>query len=61
MKYWIQFEHIHIYWEAFSMGKIYQGMTELIGGTPLLQANNFMREKDFQATLLVKLEYFNPA
>ena len=43
------------------MGKIYQGMTELIGGTPLLQANNFMREKDFQATLLVKLEYFNPA
>ena len=43
------------------MGKIYQGMTELIGGTPLLQANNFMRAKDFQATLLVKLEYFNPA
>ena len=43
------------------MGKIYQGMTELIGGTPLLQANNFMKAKDFQATLLVKLEYFNPA
>ena len=43
------------------MGKIYQGMTELIGGTPLLQANNFMRAKDFQAKLLVKLEYFNPA
>ncbi len=43
------------------MGKIYQGMTELIGGTPLLKANNFIREKDLQATLLVKLEYFNPA
>ena len=43
------------------MGKIYQGMTELIGGTPLLQANNFMRANEIQATLLVKLEYFNPA
>ena len=43
------------------MGKIYQGMTELIGGTPLLRANNFIREKELPANLLVKLEYFNPA
>ena len=28
------------------MGKIYRGLTELIGGTPLLQANNFMRAKN---------------
>nr|MBO6294661.1 cysteine synthase A [Schwartzia sp. (in: firmicutes)] len=43
------------------MGKIYQGMTELIGGTPLLRANNFIREKELPANFLVKLEYFNPA
>ena len=43
------------------MSKIYQGMTELIGGTPLLRANNFIREKELPANLLVKLEYFNPA
>ena len=43
------------------MGKIYQSITELIGGTPLLRANNFIREKGLAANLLVKLEYFNPA
>ncbi|MBR1886018.1 MAG: cysteine synthase A [Schwartzia sp.] len=43
------------------MGKIYQGFTELIGGTPLLKPNNFIRENGLKAELLVKLEYFNPA
>ncbi len=43
------------------MGKVYQSITELIGGTPLLKANKFGREKGIEADLLVKLEYFNPA
>ncbi|MBO4852736.1 MAG: cysteine synthase A [Schwartzia sp.] len=43
------------------MGKVYQSITELIGDTPLLRANNFIREKSLAANLLVKLEYFNPA
>ena len=43
------------------MGKIYQSMTELIGHTPLLAARRFSREESLPATLLVKLEYFNPA
>lgn len=43
------------------MPKIYQSVTELIGGTPLLKANNFSKANDLEANLLVKLEYFNPA
>ena len=43
------------------MGKLYQNVTELIGGTPLLQANRFAAAKDLEANILVKLEYFNPA
>lgn len=43
------------------MGKIYNSVTELIGGTPLLQANNFIKANDVKANILVKLEYFNPA
>ncbi|MGI6722524.1 MAG: cysteine synthase A [Anaerovoracaceae bacterium] len=41
------------------MSKIFQSVTELIGGTPLLKLNNF--GKDLDAELLVKLESFNPA
>lgn len=43
------------------MGKIYQSITELIGKTPLLQANNFIKKNKLEANILVKLEYFNPA
>ena len=43
------------------MGKIYQSVTELIGGTPLLKAERFGRANELEAELLVKLEYFNPA
>ena len=43
------------------MGKLYQNVTELIGGSPLLQANRFAASKDLEANILVKLEYFNPA
>ena len=43
------------------MGKIYNSVTELIGGTPLLKANNFIAANKLQANVLAKLEYFNPA
>jgi len=45
---------------GINMGKIYKSVTELIGGTPILEANNFMKKFDLKANILVKLEYFNP-
>lgn len=43
------------------MAKIYKGLTELIGGTPLLELVNYNRNHDLPAQILAKLEYFNPA
>ncbi len=43
------------------MAKIYNSVTELIGNTPLLKANNFIAANGLPANILVKLEYFNPA
>ena len=44
------------------MGKIYENATELVGGTPLLKVSNYAKEQGItDATILVKLEYFNPA
>ena len=40
---------------------IYRRITELIGGTPLLELGNYARKHELEATLLAKLEYFNPA
>lgn len=41
--------------------KIYDKITDLIGGTPLLKLNNYTKKRGLDATLLGKLEYFNPA
>ena len=41
--------------------KIYKQITELIGNTPLLELVNFEKKNELSATLLAKLEYFNPA
>ena len=43
------------------MAKIYQKLTDLIGGTPLLELVNYEKANELQATVLAKLEYFNPA
>ena len=44
------------------MGKIYANATELIGHTPLLQVSNYAEAQGItDATLLVKVELFNPA
>ncbi len=41
--------------------KAYNGITELIGKTPLLKLNNLEKELSLSANLYAKLEYFNPA
>ncbi len=43
------------------MSKIYKGTLELIGNTPLVEVVNIENELGLEATILVKLEYFNPA
>ena len=42
------------------MSKIYKSAVELIGGTPLVETVNLEQELGLEATVLVKLEYFNP-
>ena len=43
------------------MSKIYKSLTELIGKTPLLELSNYEKKNDLKATVVAKLEYFNPA
>ncbi|MGN1417344.1 MAG: cysteine synthase A [Oscillospiraceae bacterium] len=43
------------------MSKVYKSTTELIGNTPLLEAVNIEKELGLEATVLLKLEYLNPA
>lgn len=42
------------------MGKIYKSITELVGKTPLIELVNFEKNNALKATILGKLEYFNP-
>ena len=43
------------------MANYYKGTLELIGNTPLVEVANIEKELGLKATVLVKLEYFNPA
>ena len=43
------------------MSKIYTSADQLIGHTPLLELTHIEKEADLKATVLAKLEYFNPA
>ncbi len=43
------------------MAKIHQSIVELIGGTPLLELQNYRRKRGLGARILVKVEYLNPA
>ena len=43
------------------MGKLYKGVLDLVGNTPLVEAVNVEKELGLKATLALKLEYFNPA
>lgn len=42
------------------MARIYQQLTELIGNTPLLKLNRLSEKYHTKASILAKLEYFNP-
>lgn len=41
--------------------KVYKKITELVGKTPLLELGNYGIKNHLSATILAKLEYFNPA
>ena len=40
--------------------KVYEELTELIGGTPLLKLNHLMEKEALETNLFGKLEFFNP-
>lgn len=43
------------------MAHIAKKLTDLVGNTPLLELSNFNASKNLNATVIGKLEYFNPA
>lgn len=43
------------------MANIFKGTLDLIGKTPLMEVVNLEKSLDLEATILVKLEYLNPA
>lgn len=43
------------------MAKINKSLTDLIGKTPLLELVNYNKKHELKATIVAKLEYFNPA
>lgn len=43
------------------MAKIAKQLTDLVGNTPLLELSNFNELNNLEATIVAKLEYFNPA
>lgn len=47
--------------EVIEMSRIYKSIDQLIGKTPLLELKNYTKINSLDATILVKLEYFNPA
>ena len=47
--------------KKYIMANIYKGTLGLVGNTPLVEVTNIEKELGLEATVLVKLEYFNPA
>jgi len=43
------------------LSKIFKSLTDLIGKTPLLELSNYNKKNVLKATVVAKLEYFNPA
>ena len=41
--------------------KIYEQITDLIGSTPLVKLKNYSAARNLKATVLAKVEFFNPA
>jgi len=46
--------------KAPGRGRIYNSITDTIGDTPLVKLNRLPAERGVQATILAKLEFFNP-
>jgi cysteine synthase len=42
------------------MSKIAKNLTDLIGNTPLLELDNYNHNRELEAKIIAKLEYFNP-
>ena len=40
---------------------IYKSVSELIGGTPLVELSNYEKNHNLEATIVGKVELFNPA
>lgn len=43
------------------MANIYKNLPELVGRTPLVELSSFAQAKNVEASIIAKLEYFNPA
>ncbi len=43
------------------MSKVYKSLTELVGNTPLLELSNYQKKHSLYASVVAKLEYYNPA
>ena len=43
------------------MSKVYRNITDLVGGTPLIQLDKLAKKESLNANIFAKLEYFNPA
>lgn len=43
------------------MSNYYKSTLDLIGNTPLVEVTNIEKDQNLEASVLVKLEYFNPA
>lgn len=43
------------------MSKIYKNISEIVGGTPLLEISNFAKSNNCKSNIFAKLEYLNPA
>jgi len=43
------------------MERVYKSLTELVGKTPLLELSNYEKKYNLEATVIAKLEYYNPA
>ncbi|MBQ5565925.1 MAG: cysteine synthase family protein, partial [Clostridia bacterium] len=41
--------------------RVYKSVLDLVGGTPLVELTNYEKANGLEATILGKVEYFNPA
>ena len=47
--------------KGVSIMKVYEQITDLIGSTPLVKLKNYSANRKLEATVLAKVEFFNPA